>query len=64
MLPAETMCGALMRHVTTENADFQPMGSNMGILPPLENHIRDKRQRYLALAERGVAAMEQALAEA
>ncbi|MEG1050159.1 MAG: FAD-dependent oxidoreductase, partial [Oscillospiraceae bacterium] len=48
-----TMCGALLRYITTQNADFQPMGSNMGILPPLPKHIRDKRERYVALAQRG-----------
>ena len=56
--PADTMCGALIRYITSENKDFQPMGSNMGILPPLENHIRDKRERYAALADRAVADMK------
>ena len=55
--PADTMCGALIRYITSENKDFQPMGSNMGILPPLETHIRDKRERYAALADRAVADM-------
>lgn len=50
-----TMIGALLQYITTENKDFQPMGSNMGILPPLENHIRDKRERYMAFAVRGKA---------
>ena len=48
-----TICGALLRYITTENKDFQPMGANMGILPPLENHIRDKRERYMAFSQRG-----------
>ena len=56
--PADTMCGALIRYITSENKDFQPMGSNMGILPPLETHIRDKRERYAALADRAVADMK------
>ena len=53
-----TMVGALLNYITTENKDFQPMGSNMGILPPLENHIRDKRERYMAFAVRGRADIE------
>lgn len=53
-----TMVGALLNYITSENKDFQPMGSNMGILPPLENHIRDKRERYMAFAVRGKAAIE------
>lgn len=58
ILPRETMIGALMRYITDKNVkDFQPMGSNMGILPPLGDKIRDKQQRYAALAERSMAAM-------
>ena len=32
---------------------------NTPIPNPLEEHIRDKRERYLAIANRAVAAMEQ-----
>ncbi len=53
-----TMVGALLQYITTENKDFQPMGSNMGILPSLETHIRDKRERYMAFAQRGKASIE------
>ena len=63
-LPAESMLGALTGHVVNETGDFQPMGANMGILPPLEEPVRDKRLRYLALAERGVSALEKAIKEA
>ena len=31
--PIDTMCGALIQYLTTENKHFQPMGANMGILP-------------------------------
>ncbi len=43
--PVDTMCGALVQYLTTENKHFQPMGANMGILPPLpeESRPRDKR---------------------
>ena len=58
-LPAFTMLGQLVRYITTENKNFQPMGANMGILPGLEQPIRDKRERYLALAQRAVQAMEE-----
>ncbi len=53
-----TISGALLNYITTSNKDFQPMGANMGILPPLENHIRDKRERYMALSKRGKADIE------
>lgn len=55
ILPLETMMGALAAHVATPTADFQPMGANFGILPPLDTPIRDKKQRYAALADRAVA---------
>lgn len=54
VLPDTTMCGALCRHVSTENRDFQPMGANMGILPPLTVHIKNKQERYEAIAQRGL----------
>lgn len=57
--PPETMLGALTGYITAENKDFQPMGANMGILPPLAEPVRDKRARYAALASRALAAMEQ-----
>jgi methylenetetrahydrofolate--tRNA-(uracil-5-)-methyltransferase len=57
-LPADTMCGALIRYITTENKNFQPMGANMGILPPLEERPRDKRLRYMKAAERAVESFQ------
>ena len=63
--PAETMCGALVQYLTTENKNFQPMGANMGILPPLpeESRPRDKRLRYMAQAQRAVASFQHWLEE-
>jgi methylenetetrahydrofolate--tRNA-(uracil-5-)-methyltransferase len=43
--------------------DFQPMGSNMGLLPPLDARIRDKAARYRALAERSLEALGRAVSE-
>ena len=59
ILPRETMIGALSTYVSTPTADFQPMGANFGILPPLSQPIRDKRQRYAALAARSLSMLEQ-----
>ncbi len=53
-LPHTTMCGALCRYVQAENDNFQPMGANMGILPPLEHDIKNKQERYNMMAERGL----------
>lgn len=61
ILGADTMCGALIRYITTENKDFQPMGANMGILPPLEEKVKDKRVRYSMLSQRALASLENTL---
>ncbi len=57
-LPDATMLGALSQYVSGyEGKDFQPMGANFGILPPLPEHIRDKRERYGRLAARALEAL-------
>lgn len=63
-LPPETMLGALCHYVThAEPGDFQPMKANFGILPPLENPPRGKRDRQRAYAERAAEMLERFLAE-
>ena len=57
--PLTTVSGALSAYICTPNENFQPMNANFGILPPLENHIRDKKLRYHALAERAIADMKE-----
>ncbi|MBR5452080.1 MAG: methylenetetrahydrofolate--tRNA-(uracil(54)-C(5))-methyltransferase (FADH(2)-oxidizing) TrmFO [Clostridia bacterium] len=53
--PDFTMLGALSGFISDETVkNFQPMGANFGILPPLDEKIRDKKQRYLCLANRSV----------
>jgi methylenetetrahydrofolate--tRNA-(uracil-5-)-methyltransferase len=50
-----TMLGALCRHVSTPNENFQPMGANMGLLPPLNSTAKLKKQeKYEKLAERAL----------
>ena len=60
-LPPTCMTGALARHISTPNEDFQPMGANMGILPPLDTQIKGKQERYASIAERGVEALKSAI---
>ena len=50
----QTVCGALETHVSTPVKDFQPMNANFGILAPMSMRIRDKKERYRALAERAL----------
>ncbi|MGN0479176.1 MAG: methylenetetrahydrofolate--tRNA-(uracil(54)-C(5))-methyltransferase (FADH(2)-oxidizing) TrmFO [Hominenteromicrobium sp.] len=64
ILPETTMMGALAGHAAhSESGDFQPMGANFGIFPPIEPHIRDKRARYAAFAERALQDLDRCLRE-
>ena len=55
ILPDFTMAGALLSYICNPSVtDFQPMGANFGIIPPIEPHIRDKRERYAALSDRSL----------
>jgi len=58
-LPDTTMLGALAGYVAHyEGKDFQPMNANWGIVPPLPERIRDKKEKNSLLAERGLAALD------
>ena len=51
-----TMTGALARYISDGSVkNFQPMGASFGLLPPLDEKIRDKKIRYETLAERGLS---------
>ena len=55
VLSEYNMIGALSQYISDESVtNFQPMGANFGILPPIEPKIRDKRERYMALAQRAL----------
>lgn len=59
-LPEITMTGALSRYISDETVkNFQPMGANFGVLPPIEPKIRDKKERYAKIAERAVNALRE-----
>ena len=50
----KTVIGALSKYISTENKNFQPMNANFGILPELDEKIRDKKTRYSNLAQRSI----------
>ncbi len=63
-LPEDTMLGALSKYVQNGSAgDFQPMGCNMGILPPLPERIKGKQEKYEVLANRALASLEKELSD-
>lgn len=59
VLPPENMIGALSRYISDEFVtNFQPMGASFGLLPQLPEKIRDKKERYGALARRSLEMLE------
>ena len=60
---ARTVCGALLRHISAPNEDFQPMNANYGVLEPLPEHVRDKALKKKMLAERSLARIGEIAAE-
>ena len=61
-LPGDTMLGALSEYVEKGSpSGFQPMGSNMGILPELPERIRNKQEKYAAISQRALLSLDEAL---
>ncbi|MBQ4626600.1 MAG: methylenetetrahydrofolate--tRNA-(uracil(54)-C(5))-methyltransferase (FADH(2)-oxidizing) TrmFO, partial [Clostridia bacterium] len=62
-VPGElTMTGALARYISDESIkNFQPMGAAFGLVPPLDEKIKDKKLRYEALAERSLKQLKSQL---
>jgi methylenetetrahydrofolate--tRNA-(uracil-5-)-methyltransferase len=62
--PETTMLGALCHYVThADPKNFQPMKANYGILPPLENSPRGKRDRYRAFGRRALDEMSHCIVD-
>lgn len=59
VLPADTAIGSMAHYiVSTESGSFQPMNANFGLLPPLEERIKNKKLRYEKLAERALRTIQ------
>ena len=57
-----TMIGSLCAYISDESVKcFQPMGANFGVLPPIEPKIKDKKERYSALAQRAVKSLKSSM---
>lgn len=54
----KTMIGALAKYVSTPNDKFQPMNANYGILPELDQKIKDKKLRYQTLSNRSLEILQ------
>lgn len=52
-VPETTVTGSLIKYITTENCDFQPMNANFGILPT-SVFTKDKAEKKRLLAEKSI----------
>ena len=56
--PEDTAHGALCHYITqAESKKFQPMNVNFGLLPPLTERIRDKKEKNRTIAARALASL-------
>lgn len=53
-----TMIGALAKYISTENEKFQPMNANFGIIPELDEKIKDKKIRYGKMSDRAIEELQ------
>ena len=56
--PEDTIIGALANYIATPNEKFQPMNENFGIIPELEERIKDKKLKYGKLADRAISSIQ------
>lgn len=64
VFPSCTALGAMGRHVSAPNADFQPMNCSFGLIDPLpvvpgKKRIKNKQERYAAIAERALTCIRE-----
>jgi len=58
-LPKTTIIGAISYYLTSASSEnFQPMNANFGILPELDEKVRDKSLRKLAYSNRAISDMK------
>src|SRR5665648_89537 len=60
VFPPVTALGALARHLEgSPSENFQPMNINFGLLPPLAERIRNKRERNSKISERALETLSE-----
>ncbi|GEL06883.1 FADH(2)-oxidizing methylenetetrahydrofolate--tRNA-(uracil(54)-C(5))-methyltransferase TrmFO [Salisediminibacterium halotolerans] len=59
IFPQETMLGAMADYITNANPDnFQPINVNFGLVPPFQERIKNKKEKYEKYAERAIGAIQ------
>lgn len=58
VFPRETTLGCMAYYIThAEGKHFQPMNANFGLFPEMPERIRDKKERYEAIADRALTTL-------
>ena len=64
VFPKTTAIGALGRYISDETVvNFQPMNVNFSIIAPLEQRVRKKAEKNLAIANRALAVIDELIAQ-
>ncbi len=59
VFPTETMVGAMANYIVDNTSkNFQPMNANFGIIKPLPERIKDKKEKYERYAKRSLELLE------
>ena len=59
IFPTETMIGAMANYIVDNTSkNFQPMNANFGIIKPLPERIKDKKEKYERYASRSLEILE------
>lgn len=60
IFPRETMLGSMAYYIShaNNNKNFQPMNANFGLVPALDERIKDKKERYEKLANRALTYLD------
>ncbi|MEG0583158.1 MAG: methylenetetrahydrofolate--tRNA-(uracil(54)-C(5))-methyltransferase (FADH(2)-oxidizing) TrmFO [Cetobacterium sp.] len=51
ILDDRSSIGAIIKYITEEKKNFQPMGPNFGVIRSLEERVRDKKLKYNTISE-------------
>ena len=64
ILDDRSAIGAMVKYITEEKKNFQPMGPNFGIIRGLDGErIRDKKERYMRISQIALDYLDSKLGE-
>lgn len=62
IFPTETMIGSMANYIVDGTSkNFQPINANFGIIKPLDERIKDKKEKYTKYAERALETLDEFL---